>query len=1300
MSWKRIVGRTLLGLLLLIVVVAVAGYFYLQTNSFRRFAIREIVKDADEATGGKTQIESFGLSLSTLTANLYNVTLRGTESADQPPLLHVGKITVRAKIVSLLHRKFALRELLIANPVVHVHVNRQGNSNLPTAPPGKSHTSVFDLAIEHAQLSNGEIDYNDRKTPLDADVRNLETDIRFSSPNKRCDGHISYDSGRIRYADYPTLPNDLNLTFSATPSGFDLESATLKLASSTATLKAQVSNYENPVASGEYRIQLHTQDFNSFTPGAKAAGDVLVNGKLQYHVVTNQSTLRELTVDGQISSEQLAAIATGKRIELRKLQGAYQLANGNLRVSELAVDCLGGRIDGNAEIRNLDTTPDSRIQAELRGISLKALQGAMHQHIQDASLAGTVNGTVQAAWRGSVDNVRATSDLTVRAVAGSKTQAGTDVPVNGAIHLAYDGPRQTLSLRQTTLRIPSATLTSEGEVSNRSNLRVQFNATDLHQLIALASSFIPGETKIPAVSGSATVNATVHGSMQRPNVAAQLNAQNLQVEGSEWSSASLQLQAGPSAVRIQNGSLVNAQRGSAAFSGNVVLRDWSYQPQNAIAAQLKIRQMRIAELQRLANEQLPVSGELSANISVSGTELNPSGSGSIQIANARAYDQPIQNLTAKLNAANGSVVSSLNLSVPAGAVNANVSYTPKTKAYTVKLDAPAIVLQKLQAVREKNLALTGTLSATVRGQGTIDNPQLNAVVQLPELQVQQNKISGMKAELEVANHSANLDLNTEVAQASIHAHGTVALTGDYEANAVIDTGKVPLAPLMATYAPSVPQGFQGETEVHASLKGPLKDKSKLEAHLSIPVFDASYQALKVAIEHPIRADYADSVVTLQPASIRGTDMSLAVQGRLPLAGNSTPTLSATGSVNVGIVKLFAPTVDGSGTLALDVHASGSTAKPELQGQVQLKDIAVSTAEAPIGLEKLNGTLDIAGNRVQVSQMTAQVGGGNVSVGGSITYKPSLQFNLALQGKSIRLLYPQGLRSVLDANLAFSGTTQASTLNGRVLVDRLSFTPDFDLSKFADQFGNAGTVSQPGFADTIALGIALQSQQNLSAVSSQVSIEGQANLQIGGTAANPVITGRTTLISGELFYRNVRYQLQTGVITFDNPTVTNPVLNISVTTTVEQYNLTLTLRGPFDKLTTSYVSDPPLATADIINLIARGQTTEESAAQTQSTDSIIASQAASQLAGGLQRLAGISSLQINPLMEGNGQNPTAQVAIQQRVTKNLLFTFSDDVSQPGSELVQGEYQLNKRWSVSATRDQLGGISVDGKYHTRF
>jgi translocation and assembly module TamB len=324
-------------------------------------------------------------------------------------------------------------------------------------------------------------------------------------------------------------------------------------------------------------------------------------------------------------------------------------------------------------------------------------------------------------------------------------------------------------------------------------------------------------------------------------------------------------------------------------------------------------------------------------------------------------------------------------------------------------------------------------------------------------------------------------------------------------------------------------------------------------------------------------------------------------------------------IDLRILKIVAPDVQSSGMITLDVRSSGSAEKPAVQGRVQLKDVAITMADAPIGVEKLNGALDITNDHLQVSKMAGQVGGGQVSLSGSIAYKPSLQFNLALQGKSLRLRYPEGLRSLLDANLAYSGSTEASILNGRVLIDSLSFTPDFDLAKFGDQFSTGTTTpSQPGFADTVKLAIGVQSQESLSAASSQVSIAGSVAVQVGGTAANPVITGRTNLTSGKLFYRNLRYELQKGLITFDDPTETHPVMNVSVTTTVEQYNLKLSMRGPLDKLTTSYVSDPPLATADIINLIARGKTTQESAATSQSTDSMIASQAASQLSRGVCR----------------------------------------------------------------------------------
>ncbi|MCU1304729.1 MAG: hypothetical protein JWQ87_5013 [Candidatus Sulfotelmatobacter sp.] len=1304
MQSRKIVGWVLAALVALIAVVGIGGYLYLKSSAFQRYALRKIVDATQQATGGKTTIRALDFNLSSLTAHLYNITVHGTESAGEPPLLKIDKLTVVLKIQSALHRQVNLRELIVEHPVVNLRVDNAGRSNLPTAAPtqSSSHSNIFDLAVRHAQIIQGEVSYNDKKTPMDADLYNLAADVHFDILATRYAGSISYDSGHLHYGQYAPLPHSFQAKFGATPSDLSIESAVMNVGNSIASVRATLSNYANPKVAGDYNIRLNTQDFASMAPAYKPSGELSFIGQIHYRNLPQQSMLRSLVVEGEIASEALSSATPSGRVSVNKLKGKYQLANGALQANGIEFDSLGGHVNANLNVRDFDTTPSGRLKAALHNVSLHSAQQTFRPELKQVAVSGALNGTTDASWTGSVSNVQVRSDLTVSGAAknGARPSAN-QIPVDGVIHATYDGARNALTLRQSNLRIPSATLTADGELSNRSNLRVGANTTDLHQLESLASVFRNNDSTLPPVSGSATLSATVHGTLTKPQIAAQVSAHDLNVQGSQWSSAQANLAANFSQIIITNGSLVSAQRGRASFNATVALNDWSYLPANSVKANVSVQQISIAGLERLANVQYPVSGDLDADVSITGSQLDPQGSGKLQIANARAYGETFQTFAAQFHTEHASIVSSLNVALPAGSANANLSYTPKTKAYTVSLNAPALVLQKLHSVQEKNMALSGTLTATVNGHGTVDDPQLSATLQLPQLAIRDKSISNINAELQVVNHKGNLALNSKVIDSSVQARGSINLTGNYYAEASLETTAIPLDVLMATYLPSVPQGFQGQTEFHATLKGPLKDKTQLEAHLTIPTLSATYQSLQIGIASPIHADYAHSVFTLQPAEIRGTGTSLRLQGSVPFAGNTAPSLTAEGTMDVRILRIVSPDTRSSGTVTFDIRATGTAQNPSVNGQLRLQDVAIVYPGAPVGMEKLNGTLDLNQQRVQITKLTGLVNGGDISVGGSIAYRPSLQFDLALQGKSIRLRYPDGTRTSLDGSLAFTGNKESSTLGGRVLIGSLSFTPDFDLASFADQFSaTTATPAQPGFADTINLAIAVQSKDNLSAYSSQVSLEGNVNLKVGGTAADPVITGRTDLTSGELFYRNVRYQLQRGIIAFNDPNQTNPTLDVSVSTTVEQYNLTLNMRGPFDKLTTAYVSDPPLPTADIINLIARGKTTQESAASSQSTDSMIASQAASQFTGSVQRLAGISSLQIDPLIGGNNPNPSARIAIQQRVTKNFLFTFSTDVSEPGSEVVQGEYQLNKRWSVSTTRDQVGGVSIDGRLHTRF
>jgi translocation and assembly module TamB len=372
----------------------------------------------------------------------------------------------------------------------------------------------------------------------------------------------------------------------------------------------------------------------------------------------------------------------------------------------------------------------------------------------------------------------------------------------------------------------------------------------------------------------------------------------------------------------------------------------------------------------------------------------------------------------------------------------------------------------------------------------------------------------------------------------------------------------------------------------------------------------------------------------------------------------------------------------------------------MKGDIRLQNVSFASEAVPVGIQNLNSTMQVSDTAVQITDTKGELGGGQLTAGGSVVYKPQLQMNVALSAKSVRLRYPDGMRTVFSSDLTLTGNQQASLLQGRVLIDALSFTRDFDMSTFMSQF--TGTSSPPtgeSFTDNLKLQIAVQSTSQLNAGTSQLSIEGQANLQIIGTASDPVVIGRTELTSGDIFLMKHQYHVERGIITFANPNQTTPVLNMVITTTINQYNLSLTIRGPIEKLQTSYISDPPLPPADIINLIARGQTTQEGA-PTSFGASTVLSQGLGQVGNQVSKLTGVAGLQIDPLMGGDNSNPSARIGLQKRVTKNFTFTFSTDVTQPQNEVVQGEYQLTKRWSASVVRNERGGFAVDGKFHTNF
>ena len=85
---------------------------------------------------------------------------------------------------------------------------------------------------------------------------------------------------------------------------------------------------------------------------------------------------------------------------------------------------------------------------------------------------------------------------------------------------------------------------------------------------------------------------------------------------------------------------------------------------------------------------------------------------------------------------------------------------------------------------------------------------------------------------------------------------------------------------------------------------------------------------------------------------------------------------------------------------------------------------------------------------------------------------------------------------------------------------------------------------------------------------------------------------------------------------------------------------------------------------------------------------------------MEKRAGITSLTIDRQVVGAQGNGGGRLAVQQRITENLFFTFSTDLTTSTGQIVQIEYQVSQRFALSTIRDQNGGYKVQTKVHKSF
>jgi translocation and assembly module TamB len=443
-------------------------------------------------------------------------------------------------------------------------------------------------------------------------------------------------------------------------------------------------------------------------------------------------------------------------------------------------------------------------------------------------------------------------------------------------------------------------------------------------------------------------------------------------------------------------------------------------------------------------------------------------------------------------------------------------------------------------------------------------------------------------------------------------------------------------------------------------------------------------------------------------------------------------LQATGDANLGILQGFFRDLRSRGTASLKAQMTGPFSNPVFAGSATLSDGRLRHFSLPHSLESINGVLSFDASGIRVDEVTARLGGGNVTFGGRIGLNGVEigDISLTANGERMSVRYPEGFRSIVDVNLGLQGTMNALLLNGTVVVQdgvwskRIETSPDlFNLTGSASS--SLGTTTA---APTLPLrfDVAITAASSLRIQNNVANMVASADLQLQGTYDRPLLFGRAEIERGDVLFEGNRFIVTPGgSIDFFNPSRIEPFFDIEAETRVRRpgqpYRLTIGLSGTTTRFSYSLNSDPPLPEVDIISLLfgqnfdlhdAELRSLRSGAAQ-QSEEALlreglarfITSPISAPVSRALGEAFGVDTVQITPTLgnETDSLTPSARVVIGKRISNRAYLTFARALGNSSStrdQVLVLEYDQNDRlgWVVTQLGD--GTYALDFRVRHRF
>ncbi|HET7293801.1 MAG TPA: translocation/assembly module TamB domain-containing protein [Vicinamibacteria bacterium] len=463
-----------------------------------------------------------------------------------------------------------------------------------------------------------------------------------------------------------------------------------------------------------------------------------------------------------------------------------------------------------------------------------------------------------------------------------------------------------------------------------------------------------------------------------------------------------------------------------------------------------------------------------------------------------------------------------------------------------------------------------------------------------------------------------------------------------------------------------------------------------EATLTAEAVRAAEMSLEAT---PLSLRLDGGVLAAAPVTLTSGPGSLTLEGRVDLPSGGLD-VSGEGSLDLRALSPLVGTASLTGIANVDVALGGRLDAPEPRGEVVVADAGVRFRGIPEALTNIYGRIVLEAGRVRLEDVSATLGGGEVTAGGEAELRgTALQScRIDVKARDLNLRYPVGLKTRVDADLVLAGSGKDLVLRGDARVQRGLY--DLELA-LGDAVKAPVVEAEPSpMLRAIGLDVRVVLENPVLIRNRLATLDVAGNLQFRGDLETPAPFGRMDLQGGgKIYVRGRGFSLdEGGGLSYGGDW--DPELKVRALVRVpDQSNQTepecsVSLEGRL------WMAQPALACegltqGEALSLVATGSS---SGGASRLGAQVAGEQAASMALGQLSRGLGFDEVAVQPELLARDTEPGARFTFGKQLTRMLSLIYSLSLQGPEQRFVQLEARFPRGVSLKGQRTDDGFLAA--------